>query len=187
MPLMAEDARQDMTGHTSALRVSVQEAAEHLGTTVDAIRKRVQRDTIAHEKDPDGRVWVLLDTDRTQRDPDQDATGQQQDALLEAKDGTIADLRDRVASLERQLERRETDTERLHQVILGLAQTNAEQARTIRAIEAPASEEATEDAETVDEAPEKAEPRSDAQGPQTDTQPPQGGGLRGLRRRILGW
>jgi hypothetical protein len=41
-----------------------------------------------------------------------------------------------------------------------------------------------EAAETVEETPE---PRSDAPGPQTSTQPPQGGGLRGLRRRIFGW
>ena len=37
------------------------------------------------------------------------------------------------------------------------------------------------------EASEGSEPRSDAPGPQTATQSPQGGGLRGLRRRILGW
>jgi hypothetical protein len=44
---------QDFAGHPSRTHVSVQQAAEHLGTTVDAIRKRVQRDTIAFEKDPE--------------------------------------------------------------------------------------------------------------------------------------
>jgi hypothetical protein len=64
-----------------------------------------------------------------------------------------------VASLERPLERREDETERLHQIIIGgLAQANAEQARTIRAIEAPASEEPTEAAETVEEVPERRSP-----------------------------
>jgi chromosome segregation ATPase len=48
-------------------------------------------------------------------------------------------------------------------------------------------QETTETAETVEEEPERAEPRSDAPGPQTATQRPPGGGLRGLRRRILGW
>ena len=46
------------------MRVSVQEAADRLGTTVDAIRKRVQRGTVAHEKDSDGRVWILLDVSK---------------------------------------------------------------------------------------------------------------------------
>ena len=50
-------------GHTSGNRFSVYEAAEVMGITVDAIRKRVARGTIPHEKDDDGRVWVILDTD----------------------------------------------------------------------------------------------------------------------------
>jgi hypothetical protein len=49
---------------TSSNRLSVYEAAEVMGVTVDAIRKRVARDTIPHEKGEDGRVWVLLDTDQ---------------------------------------------------------------------------------------------------------------------------
>src|SRR5215218_6044722 len=61
---------QDTTGHSSTARVSLREAAERLGTTVDAIRKRVQRDTIAHEKDSDGRVWIFLDAGRTRQDTD---------------------------------------------------------------------------------------------------------------------
>ena len=49
-------------------------------------------------------------------------------------------------------------------------------------------QETTGAAETVEEAPERAAPRSDtAAGPQMATRRPQGGTLRGLRRRILGW
>ena len=182
---MAEDARQDPTGQPSTLRVSVQEAAEHLGTTVDAIRKRVQRDTIPHKKDPDGRVWILLDTDRTKQGASQDTTGQRQDALLEAKDGTIADLRDRVEFLERELERRSDEAKTLHRIVAGLTQANTTLAARLPELEAP--REVSEEAETVEEEPERAEPRPDASGPQTATQPPQGGGLRALRRRLLGW
>ncbi len=47
--------------------------------------------------------------------------------------------------------------------------------------------QAAEDAETVEEEPEEASPRSTAAAPQPAAQRPQGGGLRGLRRRILGW
>ena len=36
------------------------QAAEDLGVTVDAIRKRIQRGTIPHERD-DGWAWVLLE------------------------------------------------------------------------------------------------------------------------------
>ena len=45
-------------------------------------------------------------------------------------------------------------------------------------------QETTEAAETLEEAPE---PRPDVPGSQTATQRPQGGTLRGWRRRILGW
>ena len=91
---------EDPTGQPSRARVSVQEAAEHLGTTVDAIRKRVQRDTIAHEKDADGRVWILLDIDRTRHATDQDAAGQRQDGesgpLISEMRGRIEDLREQL-------------------------------------------------------------------------------------------
>jgi hypothetical protein len=83
-----------------------------------------------------------------------------------------------VASLERPLERREDETERLHQIIGGLAQANAEQARTIRAIEAPASEEPTEAAETVEEVPERSEPHG---APARRTKPSDG------RKASSGW
>ena len=158
---------QDSTGHPSNARVSVQGAAERLGTTVDAIRKRVQRDTIAHEKDADGRVWILLDADRTRQDADQDTTGQRQDseptALISAKDETIATLREQLQA-ERQAH---SEARRLLMAAL----------ERIPAIEAP--QEATEDADTVEEEPERAEPRSDAGGAQE-------GARRPWWRRIIG-
>ena len=103
---MGEDS-QDAAGHPPRERVSVPQAADHLGTTVDAIRKRVQRGTIAHEKDPDGRVWILLDTGMTRHDE----PGQRQDTRGELAD----ELRDRIRYLERQVEeereaRRRADT-----------------------------------------------------------------------------
>jgi excisionase family DNA binding protein len=90
---------QDPTGHSSGQRASVREAAELLGTTVDAIRKRVQRGTIPYEKVPDGRVWILLDTV-------QDSTGHRQDIDRPQSDSgaLISEMRARIESLERQLE-----------------------------------------------------------------------------------
>jgi hypothetical protein len=46
-------------GHPSGNRLSVYETAEAMGVTVDAIRKRVSRGTIPHEKGDDGRVWII--------------------------------------------------------------------------------------------------------------------------------
>jgi hypothetical protein len=92
---------EERSGHPSTERVSVPQAADHLGTTVDAIRKRVKRGTIPYERDERGRVWILLDTGR----PRQDAPGQRQDtgqpqsdstALISAKDETIAALREQL-------------------------------------------------------------------------------------------
>jgi excisionase family DNA binding protein len=42
-------------------RITVQEAARRLGVKDDAIRKRIQRGTLDHDKDPEGRVFVYLD------------------------------------------------------------------------------------------------------------------------------
>ena len=84
-------------GRSSSNRVTVDEAARVLGLSVDAIRKRVQRGTIDHEKAEDGRVWILLDADRTYHDTDQDETGRQP---ADRTDLLIAELQDRVRSLE---------------------------------------------------------------------------------------
>jgi hypothetical protein len=135
------------------VRVSVHEAAERLGTTVDAIRKRVQRDSIVHEKDTDGRVWILLDTDRTRHDNDRDTTGLRQDsepeALISAKDETIAVLREQLQA-ERQAH---SEARRLLAAAL----------ERIPAIEAP---------ERAAQEPEGEEPRPDTPGAQEDVERP---------------
>ncbi len=162
-------------------RLTVAQAAASLGITEGAVRSRIKRGTLRTMKE-DGNIFVLLGggTPQANQAPKDGEPGDQP--------GRVEELRDRVAYLERQLERElerhGDETERLHQIIGRLTQTNAEQARTIRAIEAPASEEPTEDAEMVEEAPE---PRPATAAPQTATQPPQSGTLRGWRRRILGW
>ena len=175
------EGRQDTTGPPSTERVSVPQAADHLGTTVDAIRKRVQRETIPFEKDQEGRVWILLDTGRPRQDNDQDKTGHAQDALLEAKDGTIADLRARVEFLERELERRGDEANTLHRIVAGLTQANTTLAARMPELEAP--QQAPEDAQTIEESPEGPEPQHDAPGPQTATERPE---RRPWWRRVFG-
>ena len=144
-----QDAAQD--------RVTIQEAARRLGIKEDAIRKRIQRGSMRHDKAKDGRVYVWVDTtqDATQDEPDK-SRDEYRDTT---QDDRIEDLQEQIAYLRRQLDE-EREARRRADVILGqLSQANAEQARTIRAIEAPASEEPSEAAKTVDEEPERAEPR----------------------------
>src|SRR3954447_22221142 len=99
---MTEDTTgpHEPTSGNPSRRVSVYEAARVLGLSVGAIRERVQSETIEHEKDPAGRVWILLDASSTVRDEVHGTTESDKDRLLEAKDETIEDLRDRVRSLE---------------------------------------------------------------------------------------
>jgi hypothetical protein len=91
--------RQDRQGQSSTERVSVPQAADHLGTTLDAIRKRVQRGTIPHERDRDGRVWILLDTGRPRQDTVQDTVQPQSDTTA-----LISEMRAHNVTLQAQLE-----------------------------------------------------------------------------------
>ena len=77
-------------------RVSVSRAAGILGTTDGAIRKRIARGTLRHERDGEGRVWVLLPGDGRGDDG--------QDAGHPAGRGLEDELRDRISYLERQVE-----------------------------------------------------------------------------------
>src|SRR5918997_6043758 len=98
-----------------------------MGVTVDAIRKRISRDTIPHERDEDGRVWVLLDIDQYAASKVHD-TDQYPDAgaLISAKDETIAALRE-------QLEQANERDRENRRIIAALTSR-------IPAIEAPADE-----------------------------------------------
>jgi hypothetical protein len=91
----------------SSNRVSVYQAAEIMGVTVDAIRKRVSRRTIPHERDEDGRVWVILDIGQ-----DKSSNVRDSDQPQSASDALISQMQERIASLERQLDQeREANSE----------------------------------------------------------------------------
>jgi excisionase family DNA binding protein len=145
-----QDAAQD--------RLTIQEAAERLGVKEDAIRKRIQRGSLKHEKTAEGRVFVWVDaapdnTQDTAQDTYRDAS---QDALLAAKDETIAALREQLS----QANERDRENRR---IIAALTSR-------IPAIEAP--QEDREAPETVEEGPGRAEPRSDAGGAQEGVRRP---------------
>jgi len=140
----------------SSNRVSVYQAAEVMGVTVDAIRKRVSRGTIAHEKGEDGRVWVILDTDQDTASKVRDADQPQSDAvaLISAKDETIAALRE-------QLEQANERDRENRRIIAALTSR-------IPAIEAPA--ETPGAAETAEEQQGRGEPHSATGGAQEGVQ-----------------
>ncbi|MBA2443513.1 MAG: hypothetical protein H0V53_14110, partial [Rubrobacter sp.] len=76
----------------SGKRVTVDEAARVLGLSVDAIRKRVQRGTIAHEKDAAGRVHIMLDDYSTLQDSSETSSSE----LVEQLRSENAYLRDQL-------------------------------------------------------------------------------------------
>ncbi len=95
-------------------RVTIQEAARRLGIKDDAVRKRLQRGTLDHEKDLDGRVYVFLD--KTQ-DTSQDRThypteGLSQDSVKDlSKDKIINVLEDQIQYLKEIIETRDRELE----------------------------------------------------------------------------
>jgi hypothetical protein len=131
-------------------RLDLREAAEHLGTTVDAVRKRVQRGSLDSEKGEDGRVYVWLDVDKTKAEL-------QGSALVE-------ELRDRVRFLERLLEEeREARTEerRRHDTLMAQLMSRIPELEN----PAPSPSEPPGERETATEQPERVESRIPADSP----------------------
>lgn len=104
---------QDATRQESRTRTTVHEAANALGVSVDAIRKRIQRGTIPHERHEDGRVYVLLDkastmqgTSGTSSDtvPDED---EDESPVRYGTEELVESLQDQIGFLRRELERKD--------------------------------------------------------------------------------
>src|SRR5918999_1311555 len=100
------------------LRVTIREAAARLGVTEAAIRKRIQRSSLDKELGSDGRVYVYLDLSQDMTHSESKVHGDPQVEEL------VEELRDRVAFLERALERRSVEAERYQQIVASLTQTN---------------------------------------------------------------
>jgi hypothetical protein len=141
----------------------VDEAARHLGLTVDAVRKRMQRGQIAYEKDEAGRVRIILDESETLQDKGPDSAGR----ATGAHEELVEELRDRVHYLERVLEEeREARTEerRRHDTLM------AQLMQRIPELEAPSEER--EPPEAVEREPESSsEPRPSTTGPPEAEEP----------------
>jgi uncharacterized coiled-coil protein SlyX len=135
-------------------RLTVAQAAEALSISQDAVRKRIARRTIPHDRDEAGRVYVYLSLSETVHKTDQDTA--QDEATKTVQDTYIRSLEDQIAFLRRELERKDT-------ILLNL---------TERIPQLEALQEATDAPETVEEAPERAEPRSATGGAQEDARRP---------------
>ena len=140
-------------------RLTVAEAADRLGITKEAVRKRIHRGTLPSEKAADGTVMVYVPTSGT---PSMTTTVGDRAELLQA-------LRDEIAHLRRESERKDT-------IIVSLSQANAEQARTIRAIEAPTVEALAETRETPPSPRPSNTSTGVVSGPETDVDAQQGRG-----------
>jgi hypothetical protein len=56
----------------ATVKLSVSDAAQHLGIKDESVRKRLLRNTLTWDKDASGHVWVYLDTSDEGRDTYQD-------------------------------------------------------------------------------------------------------------------
>ena len=119
-------------------RITVQEAARRLGITESAVRKRVQRGILEHDKEPDGRLYVYLDTQDIDRDEIRDIS----------YDMLVRRLENENEFLRRELERKDA-------ILLNM--TEAMKALSPPSLETPPDER--ESLQTVEEEPERTEPR----------------------------
>ena len=194
---MADD--RPLTEHGPNIRrVPVAEAAEILGITAEAVRTRIKRGKLKSVKEPPdrtGTVYVLLQGDQTRPNTDPSSQGQDQTAdQTERRDELVAALREQVAYLQgvvatrdRELEQRTEEIRRRDQALEREQQLTAMFATRLGELEAP-TVEATEPREAAEGSGTNQEDPTPPPGEaQTTTEPPQDRGLRGLRRRILGW
>jgi hypothetical protein len=139
---------EDRTGATGAdrRRLTVPQAAEALGVTVDAVRGRIRRGKLKSEQHA-GTVYVWLDAPEEDDSRGPSATSHRPS---DAQSERIEDFREQVAYLREQLEAERQAHAEARRIIAGLVER-------IPAIEAP--QEASEASETVVEEPERAEPR----------------------------
>jgi hypothetical protein len=116
-------------------RLTVAQAAAQLGVSQDAIRKRIRRNTIDYDQDPDGRIYVYVDLSEVVQDESSDAS---MERLVQVQHDDIEFLR-------RELETRTEEIRRRDSIIAALTHRLPE-------IEAPSESRLTLENSTENEA-----------------------------------
>ena len=127
--------------------VTVAVAAEHLGITKEAVRKRISRGTLHSDKGADGVVRVYIPVSRTTGDAEKPTS---------TSDALISEMRDRLRYVEGQLEAERQAHAEARRIIAGLVER-------IPALEAPESPERPAPTDTPTEAP--SEPQEGVKSP----------------------
>jgi HNH endonuclease len=125
-------------------RMSLREAAEVLGVSKEAVRKRVIRGTLDSERDADGRVYVYLPAVA----PEEDVSDKPE------REALISEMRGRIQFLEDEHRRKDA-------ILLSMTET-------MRALSPPERESPV----SAEEGPEGAGPRPGAEGTQEAVQRP---------------
>jgi hypothetical protein len=123
-------------------RLTLRQAAARLGVSESAVRKRLERGTLRSDKGPDGRRYVYLDTGAdavADEGADASATGE--------RDALISEIRAHNDTLREQLEAERQGHAEARRLLAAALERIPPQ------LEAP--QEASEDAETVEEAPDE--------------------------------
>jgi len=81
-------------------RLDLREAAEALGTSVDAVRKRLKRGTLDSERGADGKLYVFIDDGLDDGAPRSDSDVLTSDVL-------ISELRDQIKYLREENQRKD--------------------------------------------------------------------------------
>jgi hypothetical protein len=102
-------------------RVDLQTAAQLLGISSDAVRKRAKRGNIDYETGADGKLYVWVDTGETEDYPSSEGTFPTERGLHYVRNKELVEeLRERVRFLERQVEE-ERDANRENRRLLAAA------------------------------------------------------------------
>ncbi|MDP9476580.1 MAG: hypothetical protein M3R38_13005 [Actinomycetota bacterium] len=108
----------DEQGDAAGRWLDVRQAADALGLSSDAVRKRIARGTLRSRKGEDGSVSVWLDAAGQWQDKDQPNGGTEAGRGLDSE--LVEELRDRVRYLERQLDVRTEELREHRRLLAGL-------------------------------------------------------------------
>ncbi len=149
--------------------MTIQDAARLLGVSEGAVRKRVTRGTLKHDKEEDGRVYVYLD-ERDTRGVDAGVYSGVGGGVAHEPDALISQLRDEIVYLR-------DENRRKDEIIM-------QQAVTVRQL--TAGQETRDAPESGAEASEGADSAEEPVGAQAGAQEPEERARRPWWRRILG-